>query len=96
MENFGKRALPHLIGLLVYSAILRLMDKPSGAGMIIYLAIIICIHVIVCFFISLIKFFNKKKSRRERIFANYSFSFNHWIWDLFRAFYFECSLKKWY
>lgn len=66
MEKFGKRALPHLIGLLVYSIILRIMDKPGGAGMIIYLAIIIGIHVGICFIISLIKFFSQQSQEGKQ------------------------------
>jgi hypothetical protein len=61
MENFGKRALPHLIGLFAYSAILRLLDnldKSSGGGMIIFLALIIGIHVIISFVIAIVKFSN--------------------------------------
>jgi uncharacterized membrane protein YidH (DUF202 family) len=62
MENFGKRALPHLIGLLVYSAILRIVDKhkPSGGGMMILLAVFIVLHVFVCLFLALAKFSNHK------------------------------------
>lgn len=63
MENFGKRALPHLIGLFAYSAILRLLDnldKSSGGGMIIYLAIFIGIHVFITFVISIVKFFSQQ------------------------------------
>ena len=59
MENFGKRALPHLIGLFAYSAILRIIDKPNG-GMMILLAFIIAFHVIISFVIALAKFSSKK------------------------------------
>ena len=66
MENFRKRALPHLIGLLTYSVILRLIDKPSGGGMIILLAGIIFIHVIISFSISLFKFSNHKSQEGKQ------------------------------
>jgi hypothetical protein len=58
MENFGKRALPHLIGLFTYSVILAVIDKSSGGGMIIFLALIIGIHVIISFVIAIVKFSN--------------------------------------
>ena len=60
MENFGKRALPHLIGLFAYSAILRLIDKSSGGGMIVLLALIILIHVIISAVMAMAKFSNRE------------------------------------
>jgi hypothetical protein len=60
MENFGKRALPHLIGLLVYSAILRIVDKPSGGGAMILLAIIIVLHVFFSMLFAIAKFSTHK------------------------------------
>jgi hypothetical protein len=59
MENFGKRALPHLIGLFAYSVFSSIMTKPQHPG-IIYLGFIIVIHVIICFGIAMVKFFSQE------------------------------------
>jgi hypothetical protein len=66
MENFGKRALPHLIGLLVYSVILRIIDKPSGGGMMILLAVIIVLHVFFCVLFALAKFSEHKSQEGKQ------------------------------
>jgi hypothetical protein len=65
MENFGKRALTHLIGLLAYSAILRIIDKPNG-GMMILLAFIIVIHVMACFGFAITKFSSNKSQEGKQ------------------------------
>jgi hypothetical protein len=65
MENFGKRALPHLIGLFAYSAILRIIDNING-GMIILLALIILIHVGFSFILSLARFSDKKSQEGKQ------------------------------
>ena len=56
MKNFGKLALPHLIGLLGYSIILKIIDKSMGGEMIVFLALLIVVHVVICGLLAIMKF----------------------------------------
>ncbi len=56
MKNFGKLALPHLIGLLAYSIFLKIIDKSMGGEMMFFLALLIVAHVILCGLLAIMKF----------------------------------------
>jgi hypothetical protein len=62
MKNFGKLAFPHLIGLLIYAIICRILDIiDRRLGGLAWLAIVIILHTVICFIISIYQFRNHKK-----------------------------------
>jgi amino acid permease len=56
MKNFGKLAFPHLIGLLAYSIILKIIDQNMKGEMMFFLALLIIAHVMLCGLLAIYKF----------------------------------------